>query len=1295
MIKKHGLIKIGIICAFVLISVIALAATLYPYAMVSFSGIQMVKNNSTTQGFVDITLKNINTTGLSFCLNYDKNYIELSNVEDNVPIMNSTSSDLTGNNFNIEHKYFEQNTDAFPIGSFQDIQSSAVVGVNMPIIGIADADTGHVIMNFLPKENVTNPSEYIQHDPDNDNRLTIMANSSEGVKLGRVSFRIKDPAAFSKLTPEQLENVIKIVPFSEMISVEGDESIADDQGIHISYIDENGDVAWYSRNDKNIDYEFKIDIDISDVKPQVEEITVSSYEIYKYGTVKDLLEFINEKMSLITLQYADNSQVPAAFEWNEMDSNISSIMWDPKGGDYTVTQPYNESFDVSVTVHVTPITIIDFDVEKEDVTYYTGDPDFPTQFSDLELPSEARPVLDTYIPNGGLPKVEIEWYYLDGTDYQATELPDNFSDGGVFKYIGNISAATDMAIRENNPWLTIDELPVIDTTRRVVTSEDEMPKTLVVTSAETNMNGILSVTVEYSDGSSFTDGTVFHIKMPGGEKVNTDLMDTRYTAILNGTTATITLEPNPEASSNEMKLSQCVNLGNRAGSFSIASQEQNKSIGNYTQFTFEPRRNIYVGPDYVFDYSESLSAMFPVKAGTELPTTVTLPVSTDRIATTYSGYNGTMPGQLQTFTVDSWTTVSGDPALVGSVVEIVGTLANTSYTNYGQVFNDDNVTVTIKYLVVKNDSEDTINTIDDFVYDRQQVGYDYDDLQTHTFTIKNSGTSDIYGLSAVISLSDISQKEVFVVTKAPIGILYSGKSTDLDITTKIGLDVGTYVCTVSIMSNNKVLETFKITFEVVEEPIYKITIQTNDINFGTAKTQTETYTAMADEVITIIAESKEDCEFVEWTCDNDDVIFDDPLLATTTFTMPASDVKITANFKETLGAKLRATELYVKDAADNDQQLNDENWKKIEFDPITREYYVSVENDIETVKLWFKPRTEAENATFTLTHEHNTMIDDLEAPIQDMDDGYYKTQDISLEVSPVENIVTLSFTYDDPSDNPDEGEVTRSYQIHIYRKLKKSDLITFAYGNSPYGLIMRDDNIVDKDTAKQDFINNEFSFSSGSVPVGGTQLKYINKAWNGANYDLDDVALFVVNKDAFIDPGYTDIKNSIGGTVDTSSITKKVTVNLLAETDASMQNGSSNDFVYIQQSEISLPVSGEITQLMNERIRPDIYEITYSFIDFDGTIASVSKPLIILSSIGDVNIDKVVDSEDVSRVLHRFSIDLANDNNVPDYISGGLINKYRICDANNDGIVNALDANSIRKGISDSFYTNLSEGGGA
>lgn len=144
-----------------------------------------------------------------------------------------------------------------------------------------------------------------------------------------------------------------------------------------------------------------------------------------------------------------------------------------------------------------------------------------------------------------------------------------------------------------------------------------------------------------------------------------------------------------------------------------------------------------------------------------------------------------------------------------------------------------------------------------------------------------------------------------------------------------------------------------------------------------------------------------------------------------------------------------------------------------------------------------------------------------------------------------------------------------------------------------------------------------------------------------------------------------------------------------------MQNGSSNDFVYIQQSEISLPVSGEITQLMNERIRPDIYEITYSFIDFDGTIASVSKPLIILSSIGDVNIDKVVDSEDVSRVLHRFSVDLANDNNVPDYISGGLINKYRICDANNDEIVNALDANSIRKGISDSFYTNLSEGGGA
>ena len=45
--------------------------------------------------------------------------------------------------------------------------------------------------------------------------------------------------------------------------------------------------------------------------------------------------------------------------------------------------------------------------------------------------------------------------------------------------------------------------------------------------------------------------------------------------------------------------------------------------------------------------------MFPIKAGVSLPTTVTLPVLSDFVGTTYDGYDGTEIGKLSTFTVDS------------------------------------------------------------------------------------------------------------------------------------------------------------------------------------------------------------------------------------------------------------------------------------------------------------------------------------------------------------------------------------------------------------------------------------------------------------------------------------------------------------------------------------------------------------------------------------------------------------------------------------------------------------------
>ena len=69
--KKKITISAFIVVVFV--SVIVWAATSYPNAAISFSGIKMVANGSTTQGFVDISLKNIDSTAISYCIEYDKN----------------------------------------------------------------------------------------------------------------------------------------------------------------------------------------------------------------------------------------------------------------------------------------------------------------------------------------------------------------------------------------------------------------------------------------------------------------------------------------------------------------------------------------------------------------------------------------------------------------------------------------------------------------------------------------------------------------------------------------------------------------------------------------------------------------------------------------------------------------------------------------------------------------------------------------------------------------------------------------------------------------------------------------------------------------------------------------------------------------------------------------------------------------------------------------------------------------------------------------------------------------------
>ena len=65
-----------------------------------------------------------------------------------------------------------------------------------------------------------------------------------------------------------------------------------------------------------------------------------------------------------------------------------------------------------------------------------------------------------------------------------------------------------------------------------------------------------------------------------------------------------------------------------------------------------------------------------------------------------------------------------------------------------------------------------------------------------------------------------------------------------------------------------------------------------------------------------------------------------------------------------------------------------------------------------------------------------------------------------------------------------------------------------------------------------------------------------------------------------------------------TDVTKKITVNVLTETNAAYQDGGSTDYSSVNAQTINLPSSGTISELNAERIRPDKYELIYSFADF-------------------------------------------------------------------------------------------------
>ncbi len=233
------------------------------------------------------------------------------------------------------------------------------------------------------------------------------------------------------------------------------------------------------------------------------------------------------------------------------------------------------------------------------------------------------------------------------------------------------------------------------------------------------------------------------------------------------------------------------------------------------------------------------------------------------------------------------------------------------------------------------------------------------------------------------------------------------------------------------------------------------------------------------------------------------------------------------------------------------------------------------------------------------------------------------------------------------------------------------------------------------------------------------------------NLDLDPVALFVLSTEGFTEPGIVEIKDSSGRAVDPAKITRYVDVVLLdaAETaqadrfvepaageegrigwriplgmadqpavaagwvqalkrDTDPATGdylkdTDGNYIYVQKKD---PATGEpqvdvngapVYETQSIQLRPGVYDMVYSFLDYDGKtlLTSVTRPLVILPPVGDVNADGTVDAVDERAVKARVTDPLGY--TALGYASGNVF-RYRSCDTNNDRNINNIDANVLR-----------------
>ena len=309
-----------------------------------------------------------------------------------------------------------------------------------------------------------------------------------------------------------------------------------------------------------------------------------------------------------------------------------------------------------------------------------------------------------------------------------------------------------------------------------------------------------------------------------------------------------------------------------------------------------------------------------------------------------------------------------------------------------------------------------------------------------------------------------------------------------------------------------------------------------------------------------------------------------------------------------------------------------------------------------------------------------------------------------------------------------EGADAIEYIVHI--KKQDEDIpptgeakITLNYGNSPYGEIMKDDVVwrtLDQykddpdgrakwqEDAKEAF-NQRNRYATNYTPESAKEIvsnypsAYGTKAWVDIkntnsitpeeqnkiddpeiNLDRNETAIFIYNEKYFIDPGFIAI-DSMGQRVE--KVDRKITVKRLGTSGVA---GMKDAVVTLDPIEIldkdQNYIISEITPqyvVGGKRIvRPDVYEMTYSFYD-NGTQTTVSavRKVVILSDMGDTDLNGRLSATD-KNAISSYVATRGNDPNLSGIDQSALrLYVFRMLDTDVNNLLSATDKNAISNAV--------------